>query len=480
MPCPFAIHSGGEPQLPVRSASMREFAADPIRLMRRLHAEHGDAAALEDEGFRVHFIFSAALNQQVLSDSKRFHSQFFAVRGSRRSSQRRLTEGLLSMNGEQHKRQRRLVKEPFSRKSIVEYGDAIQRLAVEMVDAWTPGQTVDINEHMTRFMLKTSSALLFGLDAPQFALEIGEMTHHWVHYNHLVGPLAFAPHEELNGVYEELLAFSEQLEAKVLDLIQMRRSSGELGHDVLSLLIQANDAEGGITDKELVGHVTLLFAASHLTTAHTLTWTLLLLAQHPDVMRSLAEELDRELGGRLPTPADLDRLEVLDRVLKESMRIMPASSYSQRFATESMALGPFQLRPGSLVIFSQFMTHHSAALYDEPDRFLPDRWQTISPSPYAYLPFGAGPRMCVGAPLAMQILKQTLPVILQQYKVTCVPHSRVEAKVVSTMLNPMLPVWMTLDACDGKFISQPIAGNIHELVQFPPATAGGVERRRAA
>lgn len=445
---------------------MSEFAADPIRMMRRLRARFGEIAAIEDGGFRVVFLFSPELNQRVLSDSETFHSRFFAIRGSKRSAQRRLTEGLLSMNGQKHKRHRRMVKDPFSRRAISGYRDHIAQLATEMIAGWREGDVIDINKHTTQLMQRAVSGLIFGLDMTDLAYEIGEMTETWVDYNHRLGPLAFAPHPDLNDQYEQMLAFAEKLEAKVLELIQHRRESSQEHHDVLSLLLQAHDEQGGISDEELVGHVTLLFAAGHLTTAHTLTWTLFLLAQHPEVLAKLNRELHDHLGGRIPEIADIERLPYLARVIRESMRVLPASSYSQRVNTKSVELGPLTCAPGSIFIFSQFMTHHSADIYEAPDRFDPDRWLNISPSAYEYMPFGAGPRMCIGAALSMQILSITLPTLLQRFHLESIAGSRVDARVVSTMLNPMTPVLMRIRDAAASIHLQPVNGTIHDLVEL--------------
>jgi cytochrome P450 len=162
----------------------------------------------------------------------------------------------------------------------------------------------------------------------------------------------------------------------------------------------------------------------------------------------------------------MERLPVVERVIKESMRILPASAYSQRVTAAPVELGPFKLAPGSGIIFSQFITHHMPELYSEPEVFQPDRWLRINPSPYQYLPFGAGPRMCIGASLAMLIMKTTLPALLQKFKVSVVPNSVVNTKVISTMLGPTTSVMMRIDSQDGRFESQPVRGTIHDLVDL--------------
>ncbi|MEW4526401.1 cytochrome P450 [Maioricimonas sp. JC845] len=464
--------------LPVSQGRIADFADDPVVCMRRLWARHGEVAALEEGTQRIHFVFGPHYTKQVLSDATTFHSRFFALRGPRRSSHRRVTSGLLSMNGDEHRRHRRMVMQPFQKSAIGAYHETVCEVADELVSGWQPGQLVDINAEMTRYMLRLTSRILFGLDNAELAEHVGELTERWVALNHALGPAAFSADDASTDLYEELLAAAGELEVAAKEMIRSRRD-GKPGSDVLSLLLRAHDEQGGITDEQLMGHIVLLFGAAHLTSAHTLTWTLLLLAQHPDVMRQLHEELTTVVGDREPRQEDLDALPYLDRVLKESMRVLPASSYSQRVAAEPTQLGPFSLAPGAVVIFSQFITHHLPELYAEPERFLPDRWLDLRPSPYAYLPFGAGPRMCIGAALGMMQLKISLPSLLRRFKFSLVPGATVNARVMSTMLFPTTSVPMRIESQDGQFTSQPIGGNIHTLVDFP-SVSGASPIRKAA
>lgn len=450
--------------------NMETFAADPVAFMKQLKQEQGDLARVDEGPVSVYFVFNAELNKQVLSNATDYHSQFFAIRGSKRSAQRRLTSGLLSMNGEAHREHRRLVKNPFSRKGIQQYYDLTVQFAEEMLSEWSVGDVFDVNEQMTQYMLRVISAVLFGVDKPEMAFRIGKMIDRWVHYNHELGPLAFSPNSQLSDRYSEMLDYAEELEKEVAELVQMRHECG-LGNDILSLLIQASEKEGGITQEELIGHITLLFAAGHLTTAHTLTWTLVLLSQHPEIMTQLHQELHNTYEGIAPTLEQAESMPFLERVLKESMRVLPSSSYSQRMAANSTQLGDQQLRPGSIVIFSQFMTHHSEQYYENPDRFDPDRWLNTNVSPYAYLPFGNGPRMCIGAALAMQILKVSVPMLLKSFKIEMVPGTQVDARVISTMLNPMTPIMVQLKPVSDEYRTTPIHGTVYDLVDFPTGSS---------
>ncbi|MFK7818267.1 MAG: cytochrome P450 [Planctomycetaceae bacterium] len=467
------------PTLPVSTGDLLQFPDDPVAYMRGLHRRHGDIACLEDEGQRLFFVFSPEYNKQVLADSKTYHSRFFAVRGGRRSAQRRVTSGLLSMNEGEHKQHRRMIAGPFQKMVLPTYHGIITDLTNRMLDDWEPGDTRDVNADMTKFMLRLTSALLFGVDEPDFAVRIGHMIEQWVWMNHETGMGALVADRTFLDRYDELLEMATSLEKDVQEMIALRRSSDRPPGDVLSLLIKAAQHDPAMSEK-LTGHITLLFGAAHLTTAHTFSWTLFLLAQHPEIMAELFDELEEGVAGLVPEQHEIQNLSVLDRVLKESMRILPASGYSQRVVNQPTQLGPFHLSRGSSVIFSQFITHHREDLYSEPDRFYPDRWKTISPSPYEYLPFGAGPRMCIGAPLAIMELKTALVMILKRFKLTVEADSKVDGRIISTMLGPTSQVRMQIRPADGQFEAQPVYGSIHDLVDLPPACIPTPQRRVAA
>jgi cytochrome P450 len=282
------------------------------------------------------------------------------------------------------------------------------------------------------------------------------------------------PDETFANHYEDLLSFAEQLESEIMSMIRDRRAAGRYGRDVLSILVQSHDEQGGLSDEELVGQASVLFSAAHMTTAHALTWTMFLLAQHPSIMQRLWEEFAAGKSaefegadlGSLPKGEDLS---LLDRVIKESLRLLPASAYSQRINVVPAQLGPLSLPRGTGIVFTPLVVHRLPELYPEPDRFLPDRWIGLRPSPYAYHPFGAGLRLCIGGPLALAIMRITLRRVLERFKLTVTPGAEISAHVASTMLCPTNGLPMCIDAPDGEFSSSPIGGNIHELVDLVEA-----------
>lgn len=465
--------------LPTIDGQLRDFSEDPIACMRRVQNEAGNLVALQEGDQQLVFAFGANLNRQILSKADRFHSQFFAIRGPKNSAQRRLTSGLLSMNGQEHLQQRRTMKAGFEKRAIPGYTHMIAHHAQEMLCDWRPGQTRDISSEMTGLMLRISSSMLFGMEEPELAFEIGRMMERWVKLNQELGIAALIATDDFYPRYQQMLTFANELEGRIRELISSRTADAS-GHDIISMLLRARQAGAPMTDSQLVGQTALVFAASQMTTAHTLTWTLFLLAQHPEVMRELVDEISEcsdtslRIGppdsttGIMPTSST----SVLDRVIRESMRVLPASAYSQRVTNGPTELNGAPLKPNSLVIFSQFMTHRNEQLFRSASEFRPDRWNTIRPTGYEYLPFGGGAKLCLGAPLAMSILNIVLPMTLRKAGLQVVPNTEVNGRVISTMFSPEFPVPVRLLEPGTVAATSPLTGNIHDLVTLPPARAG--------
>ena len=464
-----SILSMHESTVPVTHGSLLQFSDDPIGCMKRLHREHGDVAVLADGDQRLAFVFSPEYNRLVLSDTQSFESRFFAVRGNRKSAQRRVTSGLLSQNGTEHRDGRRMLKEVFAKKVLPAYHETICNLSSDLTNSWTVGNACDLNSEMVQFMLRMTSALLFGLDDADFAMKLGHLIDRWAHRNHEIGMGALVSAPQFAQGYDDLLSQAEELENSVKDMFCRHRGTQHDQVNILSLLFQAQQSEQHLTDDQLTGHATLLFAAAHLTTAHTFSWTLFLLSQHPQVLAKLQEELATHVSGDIPTLEELERLPLLDGVIRESMRVLPASSYSQRIAVQPTSLGPVRVNPGTPVIFSQYITHHRPDLYENPDQFIPERWATIAPSAYAYLPFGAGPRMCIGAPLAMVEIRTALTIMLKRFNFQIQPMSTVNGHVISTMLGPTSSIKATLLPSRELPKTVPVLGSIHNLVELPAA-----------
>ena len=269
--------------------------------------------------------------------------------------------------------------------------------------------------------------------------------------------------------FRQMLREAEALEKRFLDIMRSRREQGAKGDDALSAIVRLSKGDGtGLPLEELVGHALTLFLVAYETTGNTLTWTLFLLAQHPHVRQDLLDEL-APFHGQAPPVGQLNQLPLLDAVLKSRCASCRRCPDSRRQVSRDASLGEYELPAGARIIFSHYITHHLPEIYDEPERFLPERWQTISPSPAEYLPFGAGLRTCLGASLAPFIIKIALSMILPAWKLTVVPHATIDRKL-GISLGPRNGLPMLLAAQDRQLTASPIQGNIHEMVDLSHST----------
>jgi cytochrome P450 len=206
----------------------------------------------------------------------------------------------------------------------------------------------------------------------------------------------------------------------------------------------------------------MLFAASYETTANAMLWTLVLLAQHPDVTEALAQELAGSAGGL----DALEKLPLLDAVLRESMRLFPPVPYAIRLARGGGALGGIELGPRDRVVVSHYITHRMPELYPDPDRFDPARWSGARRSPYEFLPFSAGARTCIGINFANAAMKLSLAAILSRFRPGLLPGTRIDRSVAVT-LAPRAALPMRLHAPGDTPMPVAIAGDVREMLRLP-------------
>ncbi|MDR6224085.1 cytochrome P450 [Desmospora profundinema] len=253
------------------------------------------------------------------------------------------------------------------------------------------------------------------------------------------------------------------MDTSVRSMIERKRSQPS-ATDVLAALVQARDEDGAVlSDDELIGHTFTLFVAGHETTSNALTWTIFLLSQHPDILADLLDELDGALQGASPTMEKLNQLPLLEGVVKESLRLLPPASIGMRITGSPCVLGGFFLPKGSNIFYSPFVTHRLPELYPEPNRFHPKRWAGLKRSPYEFLPFGAGPHMCMGWAFAMQEMKVVLAMLLQRYRLFVVDHTKIEPNL---NMRPKYGMPMRIFPQGRQFQRGTVRGAIHQLVDF--------------
>jgi cytochrome P450 len=377
------------------------FRRDPLSFLTRLAREHGDI---------VHFIVGSQhaylLNHPDLIRDVLVNNQdcFHKGRALQRSK-RLLGEGLLTSEGEQHRRQRRLAQPAFHRKRIESYGAVMVDYAARQCDSWRDGETVDIAREMMRLTLAIVGKTLFNADVESDAEEIAlALTEIMELFNLLLLPYS----EYLERLPLPHVRRFERARAKLDEIIyriveERRRDKLDAG-DLLSMLLDARDEEGdlsGMSDQQIRDEVMTLILAGHETTANALSWTWYLLAQNAEAESKLHAELDEVLdhGRRLPTVEDLPRLRYTEMVVAESMRLYPPAWVVGRLAVKDYAARDYMIHTGSLVLLSQYVTHRDARFFPAPERFDPERWtpQARESRPaYSYFPFGGGARRCIG------------------------------------------------------------------------------------
>ena len=433
------------------------FRRDPLKFLTRIAREHGDVVHFRLGPQDVYLLNHPDLVRDALV-AKQDH--FHKGRALQRSK-RLLGEGLLTSEGEHHRRQRRLAQPGFHRKRIESYGATMTGYADRYSSAWRDGAQVDIAHEMMRLTLAIVGKTLFSADVEGEADEVGEaLTEIMEMFQMLLLPYSEYLEKLPLPQNRRFARARAKLDAIIYRIIAERRGSEEDAGDLLSMLMHARDDEGdgaGMTDEQLRDEVMTLILAGHETTANALAWTWYLLAQHPGVERKLHAELDAVLGGgngvgaRLPTVEDLPHLRYTEMVFSESMRLYPPAWTVGRLAVKDYTAGGYAIPAGSLVLVSQYVTHRDPRFWPDPLRFDPERWTPgakESRPQYSYFPFGAGARRCVGEGFAWMEGSLLIAAIARRWRMRLVPtHPVVEHPRIT--LRPKHGIRVTLERRSG-------------------------------
>lgn len=447
------------------------FLHDPLGYLMKVYRRHGRAVTPAPGRDDFVFALGPEYNQAIYLQPDLFVATGFLFPGPRNSAQRRLLAGLFNLNGERHRDHRRLMMPTFQKQTALDYHDAVVADCEEFLSGWRTGEVRDVSAEMLALVTRLNCRLLLGIEAYDLVRDLEAATDEWMALN---TPLTVAGSLSLDlprSWYDEALASSERVEKLTKQVLELRRARPLDGPDLLAQLLRAHAADPTrLTELELVGQTAHMFAASNQSTRSALIWTLFLLTQHPEVMTDLYDELNGRLRGAAPGLEHLERLPVLERVIREGLRLFPPVSYYTRATAEPTELGGRRLRKGCTVVFSHYITHHMPDLFPDPERFRPERWLTATPTPYEYLPFGIGPRMCIGITYATVVIRVVLPMLLQRFRLTAVPGTRVDRRV-TTILSPRHPMPMRLDRAGRPYLSSPVVGDVHEMVSLPQTAA---------
>lgn len=381
------------------------------------------------------------------------------------------SEGLLTIDGEKHRQQRRAIQPAFHKKHIESYAAIMTQYTQELLDTWHVGDTIDMSRAMQGLTLRIVSKCLFSIDFSSQLDSLGDT------FTDILGNPAGALETLFNlrinnpiTSYGKRMAAFRRLDMLVDTLIAQRRADEHDWGDVLAMLLTAPDGErpGTLTDKQVHDHITTFIAAGHETTAIALAWTFYLLSEHPQIRAKLLDEIRTVLAGRTITLEDVNQLPYTDWVLNESMRLYPPAWFQARFAAADFDLDGYHFPAGTRFLMSQWVVHRRPDIWGDPEVFRPERWdpangQSIPPG--AFFPFGGGPRTCIGMPFAQFEAKLILTSILQRFVPQTVPGYQPALNPTIT-LRPKNNLRVTLLSAT----ADPSTDHWDRLMQLPVAT----------
>ena len=449
------------------------FRRDQLGYLQALQRQFGKMATIYIGKTPVVLLFRPEHVRYVLTENPRNFTSREVAEGLRQL----IGDGLLTIDGEAHRQQRRMVQPAFHKKRVESYAGIMTDYTEQMLQDWRAGDRIDIARAMQELTLRIVGKCLFNLDM------VGEVNTLGSAFTEMIGnPIGLLEGFLNLRIDQPFTAYGKRMAAKrrvdefIYRLIAQRRRETEDKGDVLSMLLEAQEGEIGLSDTQVRDHIMTFVAAGHETTANALTWTFYLLSQHPEVREKLLAELKSVLNGRAPTLDDLPNLPYTEWVLNESMRLYPPAWTQGRRATEAFELDGVHFPAGTMVMFSQWVIHRLPDIWGDPEAFRPERWDPANGQkvpPWSYFPFGGGPRICIGMPFAQLEAKLLLAAILQHYTPRLAPGYRLE-------LNPLI----TLRPKHGMpmiLIPTASAGNLtswEHLLQVPASGQREVAERK--
>ncbi len=421
--------------------NLREFYPDQLGFLTNLQRTYGDAATMYF--FKkpvVLFTRPEAIRYVQIENARNFINRpvFEGLR-------QLLGDGLLSIDGDFHRQQRRMMQPAFHKQRVESYRDTMVACTESMLDEWTPGSQRDIADEMMRVTMRIVAKALFNIDIASQIEALSQAFFEAIEYSRYSRGLRRL---RINR-YGKYRRARKYLDDTVAELIAQHRASGEDSGDAISMLLQAQDEDGSaMTDQQVRDETLTLLAAGHATTANTLAWAFYLLATHPEQCHKLLDELRGVLGGRPPTVDELANLPYLDMVVKETMRLYPPVWMQPRSTVADFEYGGYRFKKGTIIFMSQWVTHRLPDLWPEPDAFKPERFdpETGQKVPaQAYFPFGAGSRICLGMPFANLEARILLATILQRFVPQMKPGFPVEPQPLLLTLHPMFGLQMILE-----------------------------------
>ena len=444
------------------------FASDPLTALEQLRAQYGDILRLDIKKYPAIMIFQPELNRQILRDPSTFYSyniDLLPIPFPKDSSIKRATTGMPLMNGPRHTDHRSALLPYFHKKFITCYHDSCVEVTQRKLASWKIGMQVNLRTEMEQLAMWLATEPVLGLDPQKEGDAIGRQLERTMKL--VMNPVVLMFPYNVPGIpFHGLMKNAEEMERVVRRVIASKKEAGLTGHDILSVMIKMHEEDPErLSEDELIGHTTTMFRGGYNPSGMALYWTIFLLSQHPQEFRKVLEELDYLVRGDIPTQDEVESMPYLEGALKEAMRLFPAGTWTGRLAMRDFALDSHPFRKGTWILMSPYITHRIPEVFPEPYKFRPERWLSIHPSAYEFMPFSAGPRYCIGTSLAMMQLKIALTMIFKRYRFALKPGTRLECAGFNS-IRPKhgMPVILRDPGADIQPVS--LRGNIHQIVHF--------------
>lgn len=420
-----------------------QFQRDPLGMMGRLFGEYGEAVKLHFFGPFYGYLFCHPVYyKHILQDNNSNYTKqptpSFQVLGAS------LGSGLLTSDGDFWLRQRRLAQPAFHRKRIAEFVTTMVALTEKMLErweAWPEDRPIEFATEMHRLTLEIVGRTLFSRDLTGEAGHIGESLDE---LSQLTIALTTSPF----GIYSLKVPFwpstrrlrqiNQGFDKVVYEMIAERRANPTDRGDLLSMFMLTRDEETGATmsDKQLRDEALTMILAGHETTAVTLAWLMILLGRHPDIREKVEEELAEVLGGRSPTMEDYPNLVYTNQVVSEALRLYPPAYVIARYGHEADEINGYEVGKDAIISLSTYHLHRLPEFWPDPERFDPSRFskeQSAERARFAYMPFGGGPRQCIGNQFALVEAAVLLAMILQRFDFQLAERAVVEIDPLITL-----------------------------------------------
>ena len=391
---------------------------DPIAHFTRLAETFGDIAHYRVGRRHIVFVNHPEYLREILVVQ---HANFVKERTQQRAKLL-LGEGMITADGPEHRRQRQAAAPAFHRQKMAAHAENIVRRAAALRDQWSPGELHDVHREMMTLGLGIIAATLFRTElagevhALNDALAEIMQVYSAIVLLPAIRLLLRIPFTPLRKFVHARAKLHQAIERLIVE--HKRRGADASGTDLLTMLLEAQHSQGW-SDEYLRDQVMTVTLAGYETTAIALTWACYLLSQNPEAERTIFEELDRVLGGRLPSYEDLPRLRYTEMVLAEAMRLYPPAWAMGRQALHAFDLGDYRLPAGTTVLASQFILHRDPRFFPDPLRFDPQRHTPEAKAARvrgAYFPFGMGPRQCIGEAFAWMTGVLVLATLAQRWR----------------------------------------------------------------